>query len=61
MTQSKPQQEIIVYWANLWGDATKNYQRDRKKHVKNGWTLVSCAKAGRDIFLRVVLTAIYEK
>lgn len=61
MTQSKPQQEIIVYWANIWGDATKNYQRDQKKHAKNGWVLLSCGEAGRDIFSRVILTAIYEK
>jgi hypothetical protein len=61
MAQNKPQHDSVSYWANLWGNATKKYQRDRKKREKNGWTLVSCTEAGRDIFSRVVLTAIYEK
>jgi hypothetical protein len=61
MTPNKLQRDSLFYWANMWGNATKNYQRDRKKRAKNGWTLVSCTEAGRDIFSRVVLRAIYEK
>ena len=61
MSTSTSKQEVKVYKANMFGYASGNYQRDLKKHVKQGWKLVSCTETGRDWVGRVVLTAIYEK
>ncbi len=45
----------------MFRSSYRKYERDLKRHATQGWRLVSCTEAGRDIFLRIWLTATYER
>jgi hypothetical protein len=64
--KSKPQatttqQECKSYRPGMFRSSYRKYEHDLKRHAEQGWRLVSCTVAGRDIFLRVWFTAIYER
>jgi hypothetical protein len=49
------------YRPGLFRSSYHKYEHDLKRHTEQGWRLVSCTVAGRDIFARVWLTATYER
>ncbi len=55
------QQEVKSYRPGLFRSSYQKYEQDLKRHTKRNWRLVSCTVAGRDIFLRLWLTATYER
>jgi hypothetical protein len=55
------QQECKSYRPGMFRSSYRKYGRDLKRHTEQGWRLVSCTEAGRDIFLRVWLTATYKR
>ena len=59
--QTTTQQASKSYRPGLFRSSHRKYERDLKRHVEQGWRLVSCTEAGRDIFLRVWLTATYKR
>jgi hypothetical protein len=59
--QTTTQQASKSYRPGLFRSSHRKYELDLKRHVEQGWRLVSCTEAGRDIFLRIWLTAIYER
>ena len=56
-----PQQEVRSYRPGLFRSSSRKYEHDLKRHSEQSWQLVSCTKAGRDIFLRIWLTATYKR
>jgi len=54
-------QEVKSYRPGMFRSSYRKYERDLKRHATQGWRLVSCTGAGRDIFLRIWLTATYER
>ncbi len=56
-----PQQEVKSSRPGLFRSSYHKYEHDLKRHSAHGWRLVSCTQAGRDIFLRIWLTATYER
>lgn len=54
-------QEVKSYRPGIFRSSYRKYEHDAKRHATQGWRLVSCTEAGRDIFLRVWLTATYER
>ena len=64
--KSKPQStttqhECKSYRPGMFRSSYRKYEHDLKRHEEQGWRLVSCTVAGRDIFLRIWFTAIYER
>jgi hypothetical protein len=55
------QQECKSYRPGMFRSSYRKYEHDLKRHAEQGWRLVSCTVAGRDIFLRVWLTATYKR
>jgi len=55
------QQECKSYRPGMFRSSYRKYEHDLKRHAEQGWRLVSCTEAGRDIFLRVWLTATYKR
>jgi hypothetical protein len=55
------QQECKSYRPGMFRSSYRKYELDLKHHTEQGWRLVSCTEAGRDIFLRVWLTATYKR
>ena len=55
------QQECKSYRPGMFRSSYRKYEHDLKRHEEQGWRLVSCTVAGRDIFLRVWLTATYKR
>jgi hypothetical protein len=49
------------YRPGMFRSSYRKYEHDLKRHSEQGWQLVSCIEAGRDIFLRVWLTATYKR
>ena len=49
------------YRPGLFRSSYRKYEHDLKRHEEQGWRLVACTEAGRDIFLRVWLTATYKR
>jgi len=45
----------------MFRSSYRKYEHDLKRHEEQGWRLVSCTEAGRDIFLRVWLMATYKR
>lgn len=54
-------QEVKRYRPGLFRSSYYKYEHDRKRHAEQGWRLVSCTVAGRDIFARLWFTATYER
>ena len=54
-------QECKSYRPGIFRSSYRKYEHDLKRHEEQGWRLVSCTQAGRDIFLRVWLTATYKR
>ena len=59
--QTTTQQASKSYRPGLFRSSHRKYERDLKRHVEQGWRLVSCTVAGRDIFARIWLTATYKR
>ena len=64
--KSKPQStttqhECKSYRPGIFRSSYRKYEHDLKRHEEQGWRLVSCTEAGRDIFARVWLTATYKR
>jgi hypothetical protein len=59
--QTTIQQASKSYRPGLFRSSHRKYELDLKRHVEQGWRLVSCTEAGRDIFLRIWFTALYER
>ncbi|HEX9131729.1 MAG TPA: hypothetical protein VF844_05515 [Ktedonobacteraceae bacterium] len=55
------QQECKSYRPGMFRSSYRKYELDLKRHTEQGWRLVSCTEAGRDIFLRIWLTATYKR
>ena len=55
------QQACKSYRPGMLRSSYRKYEHDLKRHEERGWQLVSCTEAGRDIFLRVWLTATYKR
>jgi hypothetical protein len=55
------QQECKSYRPGMFRSSYRKYKHDLKRHEEQGWRLDSCTEAGRDIFLRVWLTATYKR
>ena len=55
------QQECKSYRPGMFRSSYRKYEHDLKRRATQGWRMVSCTEAGRDIFLRVWLTATYER
>jgi hypothetical protein len=55
------QLECKSYRPGLFRSSYRKYEHDLKRHSEQGWRLVSCTVAGRDIFGRVWLTATYKR
>src|SRR5260370_34285010 len=56
-----PRQEVKSYRPGMFRSSYRKYEHDLKRRATQGWRLVSCTEAGRDIFLRVWLTDTYER
>jgi len=57
-------QQVKMYTPGMFkGEARQQFWKDIKKMEKNGWRVhtVTDTEAGRDIFLRIWFTAIYER
>jgi hypothetical protein len=57
----KSQREVKSYRPGLFRSSYQKYEHDLKRHAERHWRLVSCTVAGRDILLRIWLTATYER
>ncbi len=55
------QQEVKSYRPGLFRSSSQKYEHDLERHAERDWRLVSCTVAGRGIFLRLWLTATYER
>ena len=55
------QHECKSYRPGLFRSSYRKYEHDLKRHSEQGWHLVSCTEAGRDIFARLWLTATYKR
>jgi hypothetical protein len=55
------QHEYKSYRPGMFRSSYRKYEHDLKRHTELGWQLISCTEAGRDIFLRVWLTATYKR
>ena len=55
------QHEYKSYRPGMFRSSYRKYEHDLKRHTERGWQLISCTEAGRDIFLRVWLTATYKR
>ena len=55
------QQECKSYRPGMFRSSYRKYEHDLKRHEEQGWRLVSCTVAGRDIFARIWLTATYKR
>jgi hypothetical protein len=55
------QHECKSYRPGMFRSSYGKYGHDLKRHSEQGWRLISCTEAGRDIFARVWLTATYER
>ena len=55
------QLECKSYRPGMLRSSYRKYEHDLKRHSEQGWRLVSCTEAGRDIFARVWLTATYTR
>jgi hypothetical protein len=56
-----PRQVVKSYRPGMFRSSYRKYEHDLKRRATQGWRMVSCTEAGRDIFLRVWLTATYER
>jgi hypothetical protein len=55
------QHECKSYRPGMFRSSYRKYEHDLKRHSEQGWQLVSCTEAGRDIFLCVWFTATYKR
>ena len=55
------QHECKSYWPGMFRSSSRKYEHDLKRHPEQGWRLVPCTEAGRDIFVRVWLRATYKR
>ena len=56
-----PLQEVKSYRPSMFRSSYQKYEQDLKRHIERNWRLVSCTVAGRDLFMRLWLTATYEE